>query len=354
VKISAVGTERDELVEYLVSLGATSEDLEAYRDELPGLASVLAIRGGPGLTLEEVADRSGLPVEKVRRINRATGFPDPGPDDRVFTEGSAALAANMAAAEALFGEEVVFQLLRVMGASLARIADAIVSAFLVNVEAAVRTTGERVELNVARANAEAAELLPFVAESMDQLLRRHLVAARRTLLGEEEPGYEVQRLCVGFVDLVGSTALSERLSTEDLGALLTEFENIASDTVTAGGGRVVKLIGDEVLFSARSERSACRVALELTRQFADHPRLPAVRAGLASGDVLLRDGDVFGPVVNLAARAVALAGASELVMPPALAETAGLPAESLGPQALKGFEGGVELCRVTRGTVPLE
>jgi adenylate cyclase len=340
--------QRRELVEYLISLGATRDDLESYRDELPGLASVLAIRGGPALPLSEVADRAGLPVEKVRRITRAAGFPDPRPDDRVFGERAVDLFAGMGAAESLFGEDVVLQLLRVIGGAAARIADAIVSAFLVNVEAAVRDE-DPVGLGVARANAEAAALLPFVADSIDVLLRQHLIAARRTILGEQESGYEVQRMCVGFADLVGSTALAERLSTQELGALITEFENIAADTITSSGGRVVKLIGDEVLFTAGDERTACSLALELVRAFAEHPRLPTVRAGVASGDVLLRDGDVFGPVVNLAARAVALAGPSELVVPPAVAEAAGLRAESAGSHALKGFESDVELCRVTSG-----
>src|SRR5437763_252455 len=77
---------RRELLQFLVSLGATSEDLVAYRDELPGLASVLAIRGGASLTLEEAAQRSGVPADKLRRINRVAGFPDPGPEDRVFGE----------------------------------------------------------------------------------------------------------------------------------------------------------------------------------------------------------------------------------------------------------------------------
>jgi class 3 adenylate cyclase len=340
-----------ELVEYLVSLGATSEDLEAYRDELPGLASVLAIRGGPGMTLAEAAERSGLPAEKVRQINRAAGFPEPGPDDRVFGEKFVGLAAGLAAAESLFGEAAVLQLVRVMGAAMARVADALVSAFLVNVEPSARAE-EQSEIGVARANAEAAALLPFVGDTIDVLLRQHLLTARRTILGDAaDTGYETQRLCVGFIDLVGSTALAERLSTREFGEVLTEFEKVAADTITAAGGRVVKLIGDEVLFTARDERTGCEAALDLSKQFAEHPRVPAARAGLASGDVMLRDGDVFGPVVNLAARAVALAGPGELVVPAGVAKTAGLEAESLGSQALKGFERGIELCRATGGAV---
>jgi class 3 adenylate cyclase len=337
---------RLELLEYLVGLGAGAEDLVQFRDQLPGLASVISIRGGGALTLADVVERTGLSEDKVRRLNRAAGFPDLGRDDRVFGEGFASLAAGMAAAEQLFGEDVVLQLVRVMGAAMARVADAVVSAFLVNVEPTVRGA-DPVGLRVAQANAEAAALLPMVGDALDVLLRQHLIAARRTSLGDAaDAGYEMQRLLVGFVDLVGSTVLTRRLSTRELGALLTEFETAAADTVTAAGGRVIKLIGDEVLYTAIDERTACAIALGLTARFADHESLPAVRAGVAGGDVLLRDGDVFGPVVNLAARAVKVAGPSELVAPPEIAAAAGLETEPLGAQSLKGFDEGVELCRV--------
>jgi adenylate cyclase len=338
--------ERLELLQFLVSLGATSEDLIAHREELPGLASVLAIRGGASLTLDETAQRSGIPADKMRRINRVAGFPDPGAEDRVFGENFVGLASGMTAAESLFGEEAVLQLLRVMGSATARMADALVSAFLVNVEPIARGA-DQVGMSVARANADAAALLPFVRDTIDVLLRQHLIAARRTMLGDaDDTGYETQRMCVGFVDLVGSTALAERLSTREFGAVLTEFENLAADTITAAGGRVIKLIGDEVLFTARDERTACEIALSLSAQLAPHPRVPAVRAGLASGDVLIRDGDVFGPVVNLAARAVKVAGPSEVLAPPPVAAAAGLRGEALGSQLIKGFDGAIELCRL--------
>ncbi|HEX8854076.1 MAG TPA: adenylate/guanylate cyclase domain-containing protein, partial [Thermoleophilaceae bacterium] len=185
------------------------------------------------------------------------------------------------------------------------------------------------------------------ATRLDVLLRRHLIAARRTLLGEAaDTGYETQRLAVGFVDLVGSTALAQQLSTRELGAVLTEFETLAADIVAAAGGRVVKLIGDEVLYTAADPRSACRIAVEMTSRLADHPRVPPARAGVASGEVLLRDGDVFGPTVNLAARAVKVARPGEVVIPAALAGEAGITARRLGSMTLRGFPAEVELARV--------
>ncbi|MFL5824262.1 MAG: adenylate cyclase regulatory domain-containing protein [Solirubrobacteraceae bacterium] len=341
--------ERLELLLYLVTLGATGEDLVEYRDALPGLATVVAIRGGPAMTVSEAAQRVGLSQEKLLQVTRAAGFPEPGPDDRVMSEQLAVLAAGMAGAEAVFGEDAALQLVRVMGSTMARLADAMVSAFLVNVEPAVRDQ-DPVGLGVARANAEAVSLVPTATGALDILLRQHIIAARRSILGDvADAGYETQRMCVGFADLVGSTALSQRLSTRELGAVLTAFEHEGADAITAKGGRVVKLIGDEVLYTSADEASACRIALDLVHIFRNHPAVPPVRAGIAAGDVMLRDGDVFGPVVNLAARAVKVAAAGEVVATPPVAAAAGLGTEPLGELELKGFDAGVELCRIATG-----
>jgi adenylate cyclase len=337
-----------ELLQYLVSLGATAEDLVENRDSLPGLATVVGARAGEGLTLSEAVQRAGVPREKLLQIIRAAGFAEPGPDDRVISDQLAGLAASMASAEAIFGEEAVLQLVRVMGSAMARLADAMVSAFLVNVEPAVRDA-DPVGLGVARANADAVALVPTASAVLETLLRQHLIGARRTILRDAGAvGYETQRMCVGFVDVVGSTALAQRLSTRELGAVLTEFEHTAADAITANGGRVVKLIGDEVMYVVAEESAACTIALDLTAVLGDHPSVPPVRAGVAAGAVLLRDGDVFGPVVNLAARAVKLAGVGEVVAPVPVAAAAGIEAEPLGRQRLQGFDDDVDLCRLRR------
>src|SRR2546430_20628 len=107
---------------------------------------------------------------------------------------------------------------------------------------------------------EAAALMPTVNAALDILLRQHVIAARRTILGDAaDAGYEIQRMCVGFVDLVGSTALAQRLSTRELGSVLTQFEHVAADSVTSAGGRVVQLIGDEVLYTAGDEIADCMI-----------------------------------------------------------------------------------------------
>jgi adenylate cyclase len=337
------------LLRYLVDLGATSDDLVLHheQDQLAGLATVLALRGGPGLTLGDVAGRSSLDEEHVVAFMRAAGFPIPGPSDRVFSQSFAALSGLLPVAEELFGADVVLQLVRVMGAAMSRLADALVSAFLVNVEPPARRE-DPVGLGIARANTQAVGMLPTAMQVLDLLLRQHLLAARRSMLGDAgEVGYETKHLCVGFVDLVGSTRLAESASLRELGGLLTEFEHLVTDAVIGAGGRVIKLIGDAVLFTATDLRDGCAIALAVTGLLRQHDRLPACRVGLAAGEVMLRDGDVFGRVVNLAARAAGEAAPNDVVIPTSLAHELGLQGTSLGPRRLRGFADAIDLTRFT-------
>ena len=338
------------LLEYLVGLGASGQDLVEYRDELPGLASVLGLsRGTERLTLAEVAVRTGVSEDFMMRVNRAAGLPFSDTRRAWYDPDLPTMQLNQAAS-ALFGEETVFQLLRVLGSSMARVADAIVSAFLVNVQVPLMdgASEDEIGLAVAQANTAAVSMLPMLVHSMDGLLRAHLILARRNrniLETARASGYETKEMAVGFVDLVGSTILSLRLSMGELGAALGEFETRAADTITDHGGRLVKLIGDEVMFVAADPGSAAEIALALTHAFTAHPVLPQVRAGLSLGDVMSRDGDYFGPVVNLAARVVRAAAPGTVAVSGEIrrALSDSYRFSRLGPHTLKGFDPGMEL-----------
>jgi adenylate cyclase len=89
-----------------------------------------------------------------------------------------------------------------------------------------------------------------------------------------------------------------------LAAVVRRFEELSHDIVTGLGGRVVKMIGDEVMFVVESVADAARIGLDLADAYADDELLSDVRVGLALGPVLLREGDYFGTTVNLAHRIV--------------------------------------------------
>ena len=337
------------MLELLVQHGATLEDLQGEALDLGALASRLVIRPQkPTLTRRKLAERTGLPEEMIQRLWLAAGFADPGADVPIATDADAAVFQVFAAAMSIFGQDSTLQLTRVIGAAMAKVADAIVSSFIANV-GPVAMADDPSGLALVRANLESSGYLPYLASAMDQLLRMHLVAASRST-SVVDLGYETLRLVVGFVDLVGSTALAQHLDTAQLGAALSEFETRAADVVVGAGGRVVKLIGDEVMFTNPRVDAACATALDLVETFRAHPVLPPVKAGLACGGVLLRDGDCFGPVVNLAARAVKEAEPSEVLVDAVIQASlpAGYRVDEMVERALKGFDSAVALGRLTR------
>jgi adenylate cyclase len=341
-----LAAERLALIEYLLDLGATLDELEAAYPDLAAVASTRALRGsGALLTEAELAVRAGVPVETSERVWRAAGFPDPGPDARIFTEEEVDALRIFALAAEWLGEDTVLQVVRVIGSSMARVADAAIAAFLVNIGGPA-LAGDPGGLALARANTEAVTLLRSASGVMDAIFLRHVEALQRPV----NPGDQsTQELTVGFADLVGSTALAQRLSIRDLGIALEEFDELTADVVVGAGGRVVKLIGDEVMYVATDPRAGCEIGLELAERLTDHPRLPPVRGGLAHGSVLTRDGDYFGPVVNLASRAIKLAAPGSVVAAAGLAEVAvGYRFASIGVCELKGFDEPVELFEVRR------
>ena len=119
--------------------------------------------------------------------------------------------------------------------------------------------------------------------------------------------------------------------------------------VNRHGGRVVKLIGDAVMFTAPSIERACTIAFALIGEVANHANLPTVRAGVAAGEVLVRHGDTFGPVVNLAARLVDHAEPGAIAAPVSERDrlvAAGFAVTSPRAVEMRGFYGVVTIVAV--------
>jgi len=336
------GTDEERLIQLLQSLGATDEDLARTPEhQRSALALELALRDGrPPKTLAEAAAQTGVPAENLLRVWRALGFPaaqQPGfrmPASLVEAEGVLAVAPQ------LIGEEAALGLVRVVGAATSRIADAVVDAFRVGVELPELDRGVPYADVVAGFVAIAQSAFPALEATVCAALRAHVVRVAGTAWIQDFGQAAASReLAVGFADLVGYTALSRTLSPTELARLLRRFEEAATNAVDAHGARVVKQIGDEVMFVAESASSGAATAHALADVFAASD-LPPVRVGVAYGSVLTQSGDYYGEVVNRAARLVALANPGTAVVSDSVAtaldgKTFGL--ERLPAQALKGF-----------------
>jgi class 3 adenylate cyclase len=304
------------MLEYVLAAGATVEEMGAAAREnrLPFvLGDRLISPGRPHLTLEQASERVGLSVDTISRCWRAAGFPAPTAGVGLFADADVLVLDLLSTAIDAFGEDATLQIARVIGSSLARIAEAGFTAALINMEGGYLPRAESLV-----AAAQASERLGVMASSVsivfDVVFRRHVeVAVRRWDANPSEDPATIQ-LAVGFADLVGFTSLSHQLSAPELSRAVTDLEAIAADAATARGGRLVKLVGDQIMYVAPDAQAGCDIALAVLAEVDEHSLLPPLRASLACGAVVPHEGDYFGPVVNLAARLVDAARAGELLV----------------------------------------
>ena len=316
--------ERLALLEWLTARGVTIEQMVRSNrpgGTLTGLAGDLVLNPDAHLRLAEVAARAGVTPDRVQDIRRATGLQPTDPEEPRFADDHVQSFIAFEVSTRLFGEQATRRFGRVMGSSLARIAEAVVSMFLVNIEGPIRESHGS-ELELAQANLRAIEAAQVVPVALQAIFRDHLEESiRRLRLARAGESIDTVRLAVGFVDLVGFTTLSRRMEPRELAAVIERFEDTAHDVATRRGGRVVKLIGDEVMFVTPGAAAACDIALTLVERFADDAAVTP-RGGLAYGLLLIRGGDYYGPVVNLAARLAELAVPNELLVTPEVAAQA--------------------------------
>jgi adenylate cyclase len=344
------------LLEWLADRGLGIEQMveAAAASRLTAIAGDLALRPGERLTMREVAESTGLTVEQVRQLSITIGLPVEDVDERIYTPGDISVFKLFSETTELFPERSLTQFVRVLGSSLARIADAAVSLFLADVETPI-TDAQAGELALARAQLDAIGALNLLSEHLESLFRAHMeLAVRRNTAARTEASSKITvYVAVGFIDLVGFTPLSQRVPVRELHSIVDEFEGSAYDIVTSHRGRVVKLIGDEVMFVALDLQDACEIALALVDRFAEADSHVTPRGGLAVGEVLSRGGDYYGPVVNLASRIADMAVPNEILVTPELrerAETAHAPLtfDPAGRRLLKGFDEPIELFALRR------
>lgn len=301
----------------------------------------------PRLTLADAARQAGTDVAFAARIWRALGFVVPAAEAAVCTDADVDVLAFYDTLRGGVGEDSAVSQARVAGAALSRAADAAIQMVRTDVEAPLRQAGGTDADLGARFVELASELVPRIYPTFEAVHRRHLVeAARRySLWGSSPTVTSTTEAVIGFADLVGYTALNQELTAEELGTLIDTFEQRVLDAVARPGARLVKVIGDEAMFVAGSADDAATVAGHLLNA----AELPTMRIGVAAGTLLARDGDLFGPVVNRAARLERLAEPGQVLCDADTArQLAAARVAPLGARTLAGFDEPVEVFAITR------
>jgi adenylate cyclase len=302
--------------EILLMHGATEKEIDqAVADGVIDLfvADRMLVPARRRYTRVEVSELTGVPLDMLERFWRALGFPSVPDDDPVFTDLDLEAVRLLQGMQALGAAdtETALQMARVIGSSMARIAEAeLVPGVMVGTEVDPVLSADSF--------ASVADVtIPAMAKLLEFVWRRQVAAGiqRNMMLRSHglAPG-QSPVLAVGFADMVGFTLLSQHISDEELAAVVGRFEEISHDIVIAAGGRVVKMIGDEVMFVVDDVAAAAHIGLDLADAYADDDLLSDVRVGLALGPVLLRDGDYFGPTVNVAHRIVNIGNPGTVLM----------------------------------------
>jgi adenylate cyclase len=277
----------------------SDEQLDALQQRIEGIL----LGGERTYTRAEVAERSGVAPERATALWRALGFATAGEDEAVFTEGDvrAVRTVDDLIQSGLIEPSAAIASARMIGQHMSRLAESQVlmlrDVVAANPELAdERQLGRLVE-----------HLTPDLERLQDFVWRRHLAAYSVRMLVAPDEAIEERRQVVGFADMVGFTSLTRRSTEAELVAVVDRFDALAAEVVADNHGRIVKMLGDEVLFVADSPADGAEIALTLLERAEAAEGMPALRAGLALGRVLNRFGDVYGSVVNIASRLTSVA-----------------------------------------------
>ena len=285
----------------------------------------------PSLRRADVEVATGVPSERSIRWWRAMGFPEVSDDDVAFSDLDVDLVRRIEQLEeaGLVADDDVARVARILGVSCQRIAEAqlaLVDEMLARFPDADPEVLHRDRLR-RLFDQDDPTLMALLERGVVYVWRRHMLAALGRRLDADDDAAHTDVAAVGFADLSGFTKFSKHLSPEELTAVIDTFEAAAFQVVAGTDARVVKLIGDEVMWVAPTLDRAVRVALDLRDHLADSgavsddvAAMPPLHCGVAVGPTVAIGGDVFGATVNLASRLTSIARRGTVVVPRADAD----------------------------------
>ena len=147
-----------------------------------------------------------------------------------------------------------------------------------------------------------------------------------------------------FTDICNSTAITQRLGDEGSMEIIRLHDRVVRSALDGHGGREVKHTGDGIMASFSSVTASVEAALsiqaDLRRRSEDAEVSIELRIGIAAGEPITHNEDLFGAAVQLAARLCSAASPGDVAVSVAVRELCiGKPFrfEDLGPLDLKGF-----------------
>jgi len=344
--------ERAALLDHLLHRGVPLEDLRRAAAE--GRLILLAVERaldatGGAYSPTDVAARTGLEVEAVRRLRASFGLAVPAADERGLGDPDLEEARHAQEALALgFTEGQLLRLNRAVGIAAAQVA----AAMLQSAGEAVLRPGEGEHELAHRLALAVAQLVPMAGSIASYSVREHLRAQlSRTAItpAELRAGHptDLHEITVLFADLVGFTALGRSSGPERLGDVAERLAAIAA-AVADPPVTLVKTLGDGAMLVAPQPGALLAAAdALLAAADAEGAGFPRLRGGLAYGVALSRGGDWFGEPVNLASRICDVTPPGAILAPANVKDACPSARWAFaGAASLKGIPEPVELWRL--------
>jgi adenylate cyclase len=310
-------------------------------------------------SFQDVADDTGIPLELLRVLREAFGSALPDPVDRMREDELRVVPLMQILVSQGFPTSVLDRLVRVYGDALRRIAE-VEADWWHKLVVLPRLAAGMTEVEMHESTlAFGVELAPLLEQALLAMYHAHQEHTwTENLIGEIEDALDrtglrsrlIEPPAICFLDITGYTRLTEERGDEAAAELAARLTPLVQRPAERHDGKVVKWLGDGVMFHFREPTGGVVAALEMIDAISA-AGLPPAHVGLHSGPVVFQGGDYFGRTVNLAARIGEHAAPGQVLVTQDIVDRVvpdGIAFEPVGAVELKGVSDPVLLHAVTR------
>ena len=312
-------------------------------------------------SFREVSSGEAIPLELLMVVREAIGFAQADPDDRMSEDELKVLPIIKLQLSKGFDPAVIERWLRVYGDTLRRIAEAESDWWFTKIQLPDLASGLNEAKMLELVNEWGEE---FASLSEQALLAIYHAKQEHTWTGNliEEVEGALDRAgirsrmatlpAICFLDISGYTRLTEERGDEAADEVATRLTPLVQRPSDRHGGKVVKWLGDGVMFHFRDPAGAVVAALEMLDAIS-RADLPPAHVGLHAGPVVFQGGDYFGRTVNVAARIADHAEPGQVLVSQEIVNSTDqgdVAFTAIGSVALKGVSQPVELFSARRQT----
>lgn len=305
-------------------------------------------------TFQSLSKDTDVPVALLTVIREAMGSAPPDPEDRVRDDEMLVVPLIQLQHERGFRPEVIERALRVHGESMRRISETESDWWMSEVMMPIMRLGyDPVAMD------EASKVLsPALSKVSDEAIlavyhgqqanswMRNILEGFEAALSSAGLHSRLERFpAMCFLDLTGYTRLTEERGDMVAADLARSLASLVQKDSVRYGGRVVKWLGDGVMFHFPDPGKGVLAALDMVEAVVS-VGLPPAHVGLHAGPVLFQEGDYFGRTVNITARIADYARPGEVLVTQEVVDAASEAAVAftkIGPVELKGVSGALDL-----------